>query len=159
MTEAKLLLLLLVANGGPILARYFLGERFSLAVDFGRTTPSGQPWLGRSKTYRGLFSSLLAATLCAPLLGFSWSFGLIVGALAMSGDLLASFGKRRIGMPPSSRAMGLDQIPESLFPLLFCSWALDLSWQSVAMTLALFWISEILLSRLLFRWGIRQQPY
>ena len=159
MTEASLLLLLLGANGGPILARYFLGERFNRAIDFGLTTASGCPWLGSSKTYRGILASLLASTLLAPLLGYDWHFGLSVGALAMVGDLLASFAKRRLGLPPSSRAAGLDQIPESLLPLLYCGWILALSWKSVLLTTALFWVSEILLSRLLFRLGVRQQPY
>jgi hypothetical protein len=36
------------------------------------------------------------------------------------GAPLSSFIKRRLALVPSSQAIGLDQIPESLFPLLAC---------------------------------------
>ena len=50
------------------------------------------------------------------LLGFAWTCGLVVASVAMSGDLLSSFLKRRLSLPPSSRATGIDQIPECLLP-------------------------------------------
>jgi len=61
-----------------------------------------------------------------------------------------SFVKRRLGLAPSSQAVGLDQIPESLLPLT----ALD-----VAVATTLFFAGELLLSRLLYRWHVRDRPY
>ena len=159
MLELKLLLLLLVANGAPILTRKLLEARFDLALDGGQLTPKGKPWLGPSKTIRGLISAIMTTTLISPLLGFSLGFGFVFGLLAMAGDLLASFTKRRLGLASSSQAIGLDQIPESLIPLIYCAYSLGLGWLSVFVTVLAFWITEILLSRFLFRIGIRRHPY
>ena len=159
MLELKLLLLLLVANGAPILARKFLDSRFDQALDGGRMTSTGKPWLGPSKTVRGLVAAVLATTIFAPFLGFAWDFGFVFGLLAMAGDLLASFTKRRLGLPSSSQASGLDQIPESLVPLVYCKFSLGLEWLSVMAMVLAFWIAEILLSRFLYRIGIRRHPY
>ena len=76
----------------------------------------------------------------------------------MAGDLLSSFLKRRLGLAPSSRATGLDQIPESLFPLLACEQLLSLTAFDIADT-AIFLIGEVALSRLLFKFHLRDRPY
>ncbi|MGD8590062.1 MAG: CDP-archaeol synthase [Chromatiales bacterium] len=159
MIELKLLLLLLIANGTPILARHLLGSRFDFPLDGGTTTARGKRWLGPSKTVRGLLAAILATAVAATLLGFPWITGGLVGLLAMLGDLSASFIKRRLGLPPSSQATGLDQLPESLLPMLYCVLHLDLDWYAMFRVVFGFWISEILLSRLLFRLGIRRHPY
>ena len=77
----------------------------------------------------------------------------------MAGDLVSSFIKRRLGRPPSTRAIGLDQIPESLLPLLACKLPLLLSWMDIFAGVVLFLVGELLLSRLLYRAHIRDQPY
>lgn len=159
MTEVKLLLLLWIANGAPILARHLLGSRFENALDGGRRTMRGAPWLGPSKTVRGLIAAVLLTSLAAPLLGYSWESGVMIGLFAMLGDLFASFIKRRLGLPPSSQAKGLDQIPESLFPMIYCSLTEQLAWSSLPFIVAAFWLSEVLISRLLHRIGIRRHPY
>lgn len=157
--EFKLLLLIVFANGAPILARHLLGTRFDLPIDGGRTTTLGYPWLGPSKTFRGVIAAVITSSLIAYLLGFTWTFGMIIGSLVMLGDLLASFIKRRLGLPSSSQAPGLDQIPESLIPLFYSASIFNLGWQSILLTVVAFWVSEILLSRLLFKLGVRRHPY
>jgi hypothetical protein len=62
-------------------------------------------------------------------------------------------------MVPSSRALGLDQIPESLFPLLAARAVLPLTISDILLGVALFLIGEIALSRLLYRVHLRDQPY
>ena len=159
MIELKLLLLLLIANGTPILARLLLGARFSTPIDAGLTDARGMPWLGHSKTVRGVMTAILVTALAAVLIGIPWLTGAMIGLLAMLGDLTASFIKRRLGLPPSSQAVGLDQLPESLLPMFYCASSLDLEWCAVLKVMLGFWISEVLLSRLLFRLGIRRHPY
>jgi CDP-2,3-bis-(O-geranylgeranyl)-sn-glycerol synthase len=157
--ELKLLLLLLVANGAPILARLLFGKHFSWPLDGGYLTKKGHHLLGSSKTIRGLFASLLATTVAAWLMGLHWQWGMMISALAMLGDLCASFIKRRLALPPSSRAIGLDQVPESLIPLIPSAVVFDLTWWKVIILVMVFWLLDALLSRLLFRLGIRRRPY
>ena len=82
-----------------------------------------------------------------------------MGLLAMCGDLVSSFVKRRLGMSPSSRALGLDQIPEALIPLWVFREDFGLSWASLVYTVAAFFILELVLSRILFKLRVRKQPY
>ncbi len=115
---AELVLLIVVANGAPVLAKRALGTRLDRPLDGGTVLADGRPPFGPTKTIRGVALSLLATPLAAELLGLPWKVGALVAGAAIAGDLFSSFMKRRLGLPPSSMAIGLDQIPESLLPLL-----------------------------------------
>lgn len=154
-----LLILLVVANGAPIVAGNLLGPRFSRPLDGGRRWFDGRPIFGQSKTLRGLFFALLATALAAPLLGHDARLGLSVGALAMTGDLLSSFLKRRLGIASSGMALGLDQIPESLLPAWVLREAFGLDGHEVLTVSAAFFLLGLLLSALLYAVGVRKQPY
>jgi CDP-2,3-bis-(O-geranylgeranyl)-sn-glycerol synthase len=156
---AQLLILLAVANGSPVIAKRVLGGRYARPIDGNILFLDGQPLLGPSKTIRGIVASLLVTTLAAPLVRLDFKIGLLVAAAAMAGDLLSSFVKRRLGLASSSRATGLDQIPEALFPLLACRSALSLTALDIAVGCATFFVGEVLLSRLLFRLRVRDRPY
>jgi CDP-2,3-bis-(O-geranylgeranyl)-sn-glycerol synthase len=157
--ELKLLLLLLIANGAPILARHLFKEHFNWPLDGGYLTAKDRHLLGPSKTVRGLIASVLTTAAVAQLIGIGWQVGMMIGAFAMLGDLSASFIKRRLDLPPSSQAVGLDQVPESLFPLVPCAVVFDLLWWNVLFLVMAFWLLDSLLSRLLFQLGIRRRPY
>jgi hypothetical protein len=156
---AQLLILLALANGTPVVAKKIFGGRFAWPLDGGTAFFDGRPLLGKSKTVRGIVLAILATSLGARLMGFGWSIGALVGVASMAGDLGASFVKRRMNRPSSSRATGLDQIPEALLPLLACRGALALSALDIAVGVALFFVGEILLSRLFFKLHVRDEPY
>ena len=156
---AKMLLLLWIANGAPIIATRLMGRRLATPIDFHYHLPDGQPLFGKSKTWRGILSACLLTSLLAVGLDFSpWS-GLFIALLAMAGDLLSSFIKRRLGMAASERALLLDQIPEALFPLLVLVIQNMLNWLEALIVMTLFVFTDIVLSRLLFRLKIRRRPY
>lgn len=158
-TLLQLLVLLALANGTPVIAKRLLGQRLARPLDGGTNFFDGRPLFGKSKTIRGIVLALAVTTACAPLLGLDWGTGLLVGAAAMAGDVASSFTKRRLGMPPHSQALGLDQIPESLLPLLACRARLGLGAVDIFVGVFVFFIGAILLSRLLFVCGIRDRPY
>lgn len=155
----QLLLLLMVANGAPVLARRLMGRVLDMPVDHGYRLVDGQPLFGPSKTWRGLVLAVVLTAVAADSLGFDYRHGIWFGALAMGGDLLSSFIKRRLGYAPSSRALGLDQIPESLLPLLGLAGPWRLAVADWLITAVLFLILSIVLSRLLYWVGVRRQPY
>ncbi|WP_297526517.1 CDP-archaeol synthase [Thiohalobacter sp.] len=151
--------LLILANGAPILARLLAGGREGRPVDGGRRAPDGRPWLGPSKTWRGILAAVLLTPLAAWVLGEPALAGLLIGIGAMAGDLLASFVKRRMGIPSSGMALGLDQIPESLLPLLLVEPLYRFGpWQLLAMVM-LFLVAELVLSRILYALHIRKHPW
>ena len=155
----EVLLLLGIANGTPIFAARLFGKRFNAPLDGGLKLPDGRPLFGPSKTVRGLVLSVACATLAAPLLGFEWITGAGLASASMFGDLLSSFIKRRLGLRIHSQAFGLDQVPESLLPLLVLQRHLGLDYGDIAIIVAAFIVLELVLSRLLFRLHIRDRPY
>jgi CDP-2,3-bis-(O-geranylgeranyl)-sn-glycerol synthase len=157
--ELKLLLMIGVANGTPVIAKRIFDGIFSAPLDFNRNFLDGRPLLGPSKTFRGLVSALVITVLCAPLLDLAWQDGFWIGTASMAGDLFSSFLKRRLGMPSSSMALGLDQIPESLFPALVGMYLFELSWSEVAIIVSAFFVLELVLSVILYKLKIRHEPY
>ncbi len=157
--ELKLLLLILIANGVPVIATAVCGQRGARPLDSGRKLSDGQRLWGDSKTWRGLLLALSITGLAALALGLPALIGVIIGAAAMLGDLLSSFIKRRLGMASSSMALGLDQIPEALLPLLAVAGEFGLSWSTIILTTLGFMALELALSQVLFRLGVRNRPY
>ena len=124
----QILFLMLLANGAPVIAKRIFGpalHSIRLMRICGSTTVDD--YLALRKTIRGVICALSVTGIAAPLIGLSIWLGLVIAASAMAGDLLSSFTKRRLGRPASSRAIPIDQIPESLLPLLACYSALGLS--------------------------------
>jgi CDP-archaeol synthase len=159
LADVQLLLLIAAANTAPLLAKSVLGHRFSRAIDGGAVMWDGRPLLGSSKTIRGVTCSILATTILAPFVGLEVGIGFWIGTAAMAGDLMSSFLKRRRGLEPSSKATGLDQIPESLLPTLAVWQSLSLTIIDVIAIVAIFLVGEILMSKALFRLQLRDRPY
>jgi CDP-2,3-bis-(O-geranylgeranyl)-sn-glycerol synthase len=155
----QLLILLMLANGTPVIVKKMLGGHYSYPLDGDLTFADGRPIFGRSKTIRGIALAVLVTMAGAPLIGFGWRIGLLVGSFAMAGDLLSSFCKRRLSLPSSSRASGLDQIPESLLPLLACRDLLGLTAADILVCVVMFVVGEVVLSRLLYAFRLRDRPY
>ncbi|MGB8709816.1 MAG: CDP-archaeol synthase [Methyloceanibacter sp.] len=159
MLIAKLLVLLTVANGTPVIAAKIFGNNSALPLDGNVTLSDGRPLFGSSKTLRGVLLSILLTTACAPLIGLDWKVGSVVALTAMIGDLFSSFVKRRLGMDNSSQFTGLDQIPESLLPLLVCMFLLPLTALDVVIATVIFFVGALIVSRILFKLNIRERPY
>jgi len=157
--ELQLLLLIGIANGIPIFTKKQWGEKYNWPMDGGKRFIDDQPLLGPSKTLRGVILSVSLTPFAAMLINIPWQIGLLIGLFAMLGDLFSSFIKRRLRRPSSSMALGLDQIPESLFPLLACQTSLSLSWTSIVFMVLLFFIGELVISRILFKFNWRDTPY
>lgn len=130
------LVLLLAVNALPFLADMALGERRRRPVDGGRCWRDGQRLFGAHKTWRGIAVAVAGGAALGPLLGVGWWQGAVVGLLAMVGDLLSSFIKRRYRDPEGSPKLILDQLFEALLPTLFVVWETALGWgQAVAVVL------------------------
>jgi len=153
------LILLVIANGMPVMLRNMFGKRFSKPIDCGVLFIDKRPLFGQSKTWRGLVAAILFTSLSAPVFGLTLYTGALFGTLAILGDLSASFIKRRLGYSESSRCRILDTLPESLLPLLLLRDDLQLSVFGGILTVALFFIFEVLISPVLFRLHIRKRPY
>ena len=155
----QVLVLLTLANGTPVIATDILKNRFATPIDGGATFVDGRPLFGASKTARGVFLSVLVTSVLAPVIGLDWKIGTLAATVSMAGDLFSSFLKRRMSLPAGSKATGLDQIPESLFPLIACRSVLPLTALDIVVGVAIFFVGELLLSRLLYHFYFRSRPY
>jgi len=155
----EILLLIVVANATPVIARIVFSHRANLAIDFGIRLKDRHYLFGQTKTWRGLLSSILITSLVASVLGYDYLTGLSIASLAMSGDLLSSFIKRRLKKPSSSRVFLLDQLPESLLPAFFAMQYADMSLIRVIAIIISFIIIEMVLSALLLHYSTRQRRH
>lgn len=159
MLAAKILVLLIAANGAPIILKKLLGKRWAWPVDGGLAFFDGRPLFGASKTWRGVAASVAFTAFVAKVLGFTLALGTVAAVGAMLGDLCSSFTKRRLCIRVSGMAPGLDQIPESLFPLLLLrdEWGLTMP-EMLGLVIA-FLVLSYAVSQVLYRLRIRMQPY
>jgi uncharacterized protein len=134
----KIIGFILWVNFLPPLANIICGDRFGRAVDGGRLWFDEQPIFGRHKTIRGIVVSFLGGILVSPLLGVAWWVGGVAAMLAMAGDLLSSFIKRRPNFPSGRNIIVLDQFFESLFPVLFLGRYLEINGLQVVVVLLCF---------------------
>ena len=153
---------LLWINALPPLASMLCGERWSQPLDGGKLWRDQQPILGPHKTIRGVIASLIGGTLAAPLIGLDWWLGAACAVLAMAGDLLSSFIKRRRTLSSGTEIVVLDQLFESLFPTLLFALVTDLSWGRMTAILFLFIVVAYWSSRfwhfIIFRPPLKNYP-
>jgi CDP-archaeol synthase len=155
----RVLVMLAIANGAPVIAKRLLGDRLNQPLDCQRRWLDQRRLLGPSKTIRGVIASIAACLIGAYLIGIDWMVGAGFGAMSMIGDILSSFVKRRMNIAPSGQAVGLDQIPEALLPTLLVSGLFGLSAFDVVLIVAAFWLASVVFSPL-FHWiGLRDRPY
>lgn len=155
----QFLFLLVVANGVPVIIAKLLGQFANHPLDGRRKFYDGRNIFGPSKTIRGFVGAIVFTPIVTMFLGWSFIVGLYIAVGAMLGDLISSFLKRRLGLPSSSMALGLDQVPESLIPALLCMNALAFGVLDIAIIVVAFFVGELILSRFLYWLKIRKTPY
>jgi CDP-2,3-bis-(O-geranylgeranyl)-sn-glycerol synthase len=141
------LLLLVAANATPVLTARLLGRRLNTPIDRLFARDEHSPLFGTHKTWRGLVTGALACTLSGAVLPCGPWIGLGFGLTALSGDLASSFVKRRLRWDSGHPAPLLDQLPESLLPLLLFAGPLDLSHEMVFGTALVFTLLDLAATR------------
>ena len=154
-----LLLIIIAANGAPIVLHKWLGQRLFYPIDMNWKFVDGKRLFGDAKTWLGVVGIILVSVVLSWLLGLGWITGAIAAIGVISGDLLSSFIKRRLGMRVSSMALGLDQIPESLFPFWMLMNTYNFTFLDITLAVLCFMALELVLSHLLYRWHVREKPY
>lgn len=141
------LLLLMAANATPVIMAGILGPRLAAPIDAVFRRDGHRPIFGAHKTWRGLVGGVAASMLAGALLPCGIRLGAEFGVLALAGDLCSSFVKRRLDRPSGTGMLLLDQLPESLLPLLLLARPLGLTATSIVGTTACFTILDVLTER------------
>lgn len=157
--EFKLLLILISANGAPVILQRYFRARYAWPIDGGYTLSDGRSLFGASKTWRGVIGGTVCSAVLAWLVGFTLLFGFIFGLLSLLGDLASSLIKRRMNLPCSSKAFGIDQIPEAILPLSVCAYYMEYGAKTVLLVTLSFFLLNVLVSPILYQLGIRKNPH
>ena len=144
LNAARALLLVCVASAAAWAASRVLGDRWTARLDFGLVLPDGKPRFGSHKTWRGVAAGTLAGVLVAALVGIGAATGPAFGAAALIGDAISSAIKRRLGLRPGAEVLGLDQLPESLLPLILFAGPLGIGAQEIAAVALVFTLLDVL---------------
>jgi len=128
-------------------------------VDNEKLFIDNKPLFGSTKTWRGILASFLLTPALAFLIGISVWHGFMIAVTAMTGDLCSSFIKRRLNIASSDRARILDQVPESALPYLYLYTYDEISLSFFFTGIFIFTLADLLLSKVLYKCGIRKRPY
>lgn len=157
-----------VANMAPVAVQSLrLCEWLAVPVDGGRKW-HGTAILGPHKTWRGFFAAIVAGGLGGLLVhvltefsfsGASLAYGMYAGLLAITGDLLKSFFKRRLGRESGRPWLPWDQTDYMIlfligtYPLIFWDAA------SALFLLAVAFFGNLATNYLAYTFGLKSTPW
>ena len=171
--EALWLILPAYATNG--LVPFFKGKH---PVDFNKKFIDGKPLLGKGKSWEGLFfGAIIGITIASiemavfPYLPFELSpmeltvvqmsplLGLLLGIGAITGDMAASFFKRRFGLKRGQSAPLLDQDDFVLGALLFAALLVPVKLEWAIMLLVITPVFHLLANVIGYLIKVKNQPY
>lgn len=161
------------ANMAPVLVKKI--SLFAYPVDFGKKIGK-KPILGKNKTFRGLIFGIVFAIIIAYLQfllynnGFfrnvsffnykSWLlFGFLMGAGALTGDLIKSFFKRRLGLKPGAKFVPFDQTDFVIGALVFVTPIFGVTLKIFIVSLLLSFALHIIVNHVAFYLGVRNERW
>lgn len=167
------------ANAAPIVAARLPGLRaWNTPLDGGRRY-RGQPLLGSHKTWRGIVSGIVLATIVlwlqqlavarsAPLqnitaaVGYArlptWLLGPLFGLGALGGDAVKSFFKRRHGTRAGGSWLPFDQLDYIIGAIAVSLPFVVLSLRQYALIVAIWFAVHVCGTYLAWRVGLKQRP-
>ena len=165
------------ANAAPVFAAKIPVLRsYDAPIDGGRKF-GGQDWFGPHKTWRGIISGLIIATIVlylqqlimlhsefmsvitidyaalpVLLLGPAFALG------ALGGDLIESFAKRRIGISSGKSWFFFDQIDYVIGGIIASLFFIVLPWQQYVWMLVFWFLVHLIVSYIGYRVGLKDEP-
>ncbi|MDO8538661.1 MAG: CDP-2,3-bis-(O-geranylgeranyl)-sn-glycerol synthase [archaeon] len=141
-------------------------------IDFGKRFFDGRPWLGAGKTFKGAVFGIAAGILVAAaingllakqtMLYFSNHYVLISSilvVLAILGDMIGSFIKRRLNIERGKPVFLLDQLDFVIVPMLFL-WSQNfISLTEIIMVLLITLIVHRAANFIAFKFKLKKVPW
>ena len=161
------------ANMAPVIVKKI--NLFVFPIDFDKKI-GNKPLLGKNKTFRGLIFGIIFAIIIAYFqfllhnkeffrnISFidyqNWLLlGFLMGLGALTGDLVKSFFKRRLGINPGEKFIPFDQTDFVIGALVFIMPIFDLTLKIFIIALLLSFILDILVNHLAFYFKIRNEKW
>lgn len=159
------------ANMAPVFANMIFKKK-ALPIDFGRNI------FGNHKTYRGFVSGIFLALLIIYLQSYLTNFnffreiglidyksinlmlfGFLFGFGSMIGDLIKSFFKRRLNIPPGARFIPFDQIDYLLGAFLLISFVYFPGWKFFVYSAIVTFFANIIVNHIGYYLKLRETKW
>ena len=161
------------ANMAPVIVKRV--NLFVFPIDFNKEL-SNNPIFGKNKTFRGFIFGIAFSIVISGLqfllhrfdvfrnISFfnsqNWLlFGFLMGLGALTGDLVKSFFKRRIGIKPGDKFVPFDQIDFVVGALIFIMPIFDLTLKIFVVSLLLSFVLHISVNHIAFYLGVRNEKW
>lgn len=161
------------ANMAPVMVKKI--NLFFVPIDFNKQI-NNKPILGKNKTFRGIIFGIIFAIIIAyaqfqlysieifkNISFFNYQnwllFGFLMGFGALTGDLVKSFFKRRLGIKPGARFVPFDQTDFVVGALVFIIPIFDVTFQIFITSLILSFILHIIVNHVSFYLKIRSEKW
>ncbi|MBI2656966.1 CDP-archaeol synthase [Candidatus Woesearchaeota archaeon] len=161
------------ANMAPVIVKKI--NLFAFPVDFDRKL-NNKPILGKNKTFRGLVFGIVFSIIIAYFqfllyniefyknISFfnyqNWLlFGFLIGLGALTGDLIKSFFKRRLGIEPGEKFVPFDQTDFVVGALIFIMPIFKLTLKIFFVSLLLSFVLHIIVNHIAFYLKIRNEKW
>ncbi|RLG52615.1 MAG: CDP-2,3-bis-(O-geranylgeranyl)-sn-glycerol synthase [Thermoproteota archaeon] len=142
-----------VSNMAPVI---FGGGK---PVDLGKRWLDGRPIFGSHKTIRGLVSAWIAGWITGLAIGAP-EYGALAGVAASLGDLLGSFIKRRMGIPPGEKAPFLIDQLDFMLPAAAVAYAmLSVDIVEVLIAILITPVLHVLTNTIAYLLGLKPHPW
>jgi CDP-2,3-bis-(O-geranylgeranyl)-sn-glycerol synthase len=170
--------LILILRLAIIVAPVYVSNAFALllggktALDFGKNFFDGKPIFGKGKTFKGTVFGILTAIFVAMVIAFVFpksvnvfygdeylpiAFTLII--LAVFGDIIGSFIKRRIGIERGKQFFLLDQLDFVLLPLIYAYFTSIITLIEVIIVLIITPIVHRIANFVAFKFKLKTVPW
>ncbi len=161
------------ANMAPVIVKKI--NLFVIPIDFNKNL-NNKPILGKNKTFRGLIFGIIFAIIVVYLqfllynkeffknISFvnyqNWLlFGFLIGLGALTGDLVKSFFKRRLGLKPGAKFIPFDQTDFVVGALVFIMPIFNLTLKIFVTSLLLSFILHIIVNHVAFYLKVRNKKW
>lgn len=161
------------ANMAPVIVKRI--NLFVFPIDFNKEF-NNKPIFGKNKTFRGFIFGIGFSIIISELQFLLYSldvfryisffnyqnwllFGFLMGLGALTGDLVKSFFKRRIGIKPGDKFIPFDQIDFVVGALIFIMPIFDLTLGIFVVSLLLSFVLHILVNHIAFYLGVRNEKW
>ncbi len=162
-----------IANMAPVIVRKI--NILSMPIDLNLYI-NNKPIFGKNKTFRGFIFGIVLAIFATFLqyllydielfnkLSFfdyeNWLlFGFLIGSGTLVGDLVKSFFKRRLGIPPGAKFVPFDQIDFVFGALIFITPIFNINFNIFLTSLLLSFVLHIIINHIAFYLKIRNEKW
>ena len=167
----------------PIAKRFKMFEFLNIPVDFGKKSHDGRPIFGKNKTYRGFLVGIIGGLIGAFIQMFLFRFslfqtlsvngidytnpqtiiliGVLMGAGAITGDVIESYFKRRLNVDSGSSMAPWDQIDfvVGAYVFVFAFVYMYITWQLFICSLIITFFLTVIVNHVSYYLHIRNERW